>query len=220
MNAVPIVIAGGIWWLSEWSSYMDDPEIAPVAFQFGTRPMVTQESPLHDNIKKKLMSVEKGEVRLQKFSPTGFYSSAIDNEHLKGLEENLTRQADPDDQGSIDKFMAGGFTKQIKLPDGKLLFLTPGQYEEVTSDMRNCVGCLSACQFSGFDQRGTLGLKPDARSFCIRRSLHDIVHGDNPEKALLFSGHTVYRFKDDPFYKGGTFVPTIKQLVDQIKTGF
>ena len=220
LAAVPIIIAGGIWWLSEWAAYADDPEIQPVAFQFGTRPMVTQESPLHANIKKKLMSVEKGEVKLQKFSPTGFYSSAIANDFLKGLEENLSRQAEPTEQEKINGLVAAGFTKHIKLPDGKLLFMTPAQFEATTSDMRNCSGCLSACLFSAWDQRGTLGLRPDARSFCIRRSLLAAAHDDNPESALIFSGHVAHRFKDDPFYQNGAFIPTVKELIARILTGY
>jgi len=220
LAAVPIIIAGGVWWLSEWAPYIDNPEIAPVAFQFGTRPMVTQESPLHENMKKKLMSVEKDGVKLQKFSPTGFYSSAVKNKFLKGLEENLARQADPNDQVAIDRLVAAGFTKHIKLPDGELLFMTEAQHETAVSDMRNCAGCLSACLFSAFDQRGTLGLKPDARSFCIRRALDEAVHGSDPENVLLFSGHVAHRFKNDPFYKGGAFIPTIKELIARIMTGF
>jgi hypothetical protein len=35
----------------------------------------------------------------------------------------------------------------------------------------------------------------------------------------MFAGHNAYRFKDDPFYAGG-FVPTVKQLVDRIATGY
>ncbi|MDR1691362.1 MAG: nitronate monooxygenase, partial [Rickettsiales bacterium] len=45
LATVPIIIAGGIWTLSECAQYIDNPEIAPVAFQLGTRPILTQESP-------------------------------------------------------------------------------------------------------------------------------------------------------------------------------
>ena len=33
----PIIIAGGVWSLSDWTDYLDNPEIGKVAFQFGTR---------------------------------------------------------------------------------------------------------------------------------------------------------------------------------------
>ena len=46
-----------------------------IAFQFGTRPMITKESPISDAWKRLMMSTHKGDVILQKFSPTGFFSS-------------------------------------------------------------------------------------------------------------------------------------------------
>jgi NAD(P)H-dependent flavin oxidoreductase YrpB (nitropropane dioxygenase family) len=247
LKTVPIIVAGGIWWLSEWMEYIDNPEIGPVAFQFGTRPMVTVESPIHVNVKKRLMKVSKGEVLLQRFSPTGFYSSAVENDFMKGLEANLARQLPfkdaPDaalgfdvpvelassggtvyisaaDREKFRGFVEGGFDKALKTPSGTLLFASKERYDEIGRDMRGCLGCLSACLFSGWDQRGTLGLKPDPRSFCIQRSLKEISHGNDPEGAFLFAGHVAYRFKDDPFYRGGEFIPTVKELVDRIKTGY
>ena len=76
---VPIIMAGGVWWLDEWSHWIEDPDIAPVAFQFGTRPLLTQESPISDEWKRKLLTLEEGDVFLNRFSPTGFYSSAVRN---------------------------------------------------------------------------------------------------------------------------------------------
>ena len=247
LKAVPIIVAGGIWWLSEWAAYIDDPEIGPVAFQFGTRPMVTVESPLDDSVKRRLMRAGKGDVKLQKFSPTGFYSSALENEFLKGLEDNLKRQIpfveaadalsgftvpvelaqggatvyiNAADAERFGEFAAAGFDKAMKTPSGTLLFMDSGRYEGAMEDMKGCIGCLSACLFSAWDQRGTLGLKPDPRSFCIQRSLQRTAHGSDPERSLLFAGHVAYRFRDDPFYRGGEFIPTTKELVARIKTGY
>jgi len=244
LKAVPIIIAGGIWWLSEWLDYMDNDEIGPVGFQFGTRPMVTIESPLSEHVKKKLMSVGEGEVRQQKFSPTGLYSSAVRNDFLRGLEEALARQIPfetearegfdvplelsingktvyiaQSDRAQMAEYMAKGFNRVLKTPSNTLLFVTEARFGEIMQDMKDCVGCLSACLFSGWDQRGTLGIAPDPRSFCIQRSLQELSHGGNGENQLLFSGKNAYRFKDDPFYRGGTFIPTVKQLFDRILTG-
>ena len=44
LENTPIVMAGGVWFLREWSNWIDNPEIGPITFQFGTRPMLTQES--------------------------------------------------------------------------------------------------------------------------------------------------------------------------------
>src|SRR6187431_1175664 len=35
---VPIVMAGGVWYLRDWSDWIDNPELGAIAFQFGTRP--------------------------------------------------------------------------------------------------------------------------------------------------------------------------------------
>ena len=85
-------MAGGVWNLSEWEDWIDNPEIGKIAFQFGTRPLLTEESPIPDAWKKKLLNVKKGEVSLHRFSPTGFYSSAVKNNFLLELEERSKRQ--------------------------------------------------------------------------------------------------------------------------------
>jgi hypothetical protein len=35
----------------------------------------------------------------------------------------------------------------------------------------------------------------------------------------MFAGHQAYRFGQDSFYANG-FVPTVKQLIDQLQTGY
>ena len=55
----------------EWTDWIDNPELGPVAFQFGTRPLVTQESPISDVWKRKLLTLNEGDVSLNRFSPTG-----------------------------------------------------------------------------------------------------------------------------------------------------
>ncbi len=46
LGETPIIMAGGVWALEEWEDWIDNPELGPVAFQFGTRPLLTQESPI------------------------------------------------------------------------------------------------------------------------------------------------------------------------------
>jgi hypothetical protein len=62
-------MAGGVWWVEEWEHWLDNPEIGPVAFQFGTRPLLT-ESPVSDIWKKRLGTLKPGDVFLNRFSPT------------------------------------------------------------------------------------------------------------------------------------------------------
>ncbi len=92
LDDTPIIMAGGVWWLEEWEDWIDNPELGPVAFQFGTRPLLTRESPIPDAWKQRLMTLKPGDVLLQPFSPTGFYSSAVRNPFLQELEERNERQ--------------------------------------------------------------------------------------------------------------------------------
>src|SRR6187551_3757472 len=91
-DSVPIVMAGGVWRLDEWDHWIDNPELGQIVFQFGTRPLLTQESPIPPAWKAKLMELEDGDVLLHRFSPTGFYSSAVRNPFLRNLEARSHRQ--------------------------------------------------------------------------------------------------------------------------------
>ena len=91
-TCVPIVMAGGVWNLKEWEHWIDNDELGQIAFQFGTRPLLTKESPIPDDWKARLMNLEEGDILLHRFSPTGFYSSAVHNPFLRNLEARSHRQ--------------------------------------------------------------------------------------------------------------------------------
>ncbi len=242
---VPIIMAGGVWWLDEWSHWIDDPEIAPIAFQFGTRPLLTRESPISDEWKQKLLMLREGDVFLNRFSPTGFYSSAVRNTFLDELRERTDRQiafstapvgghdvafpvgprgrpvyVSNDDRQRAEGWISAGYSEAMRTPDSTLVFVTPERRRQILTDQIECMGCLSACQFSNWSQNeaGTTGRKADPRSFCIQKTLQQISHGGSVEEQLMFSGHNAYRFRSDPFYANG-FVPTVKQLFERILTG-
>ncbi|HEY2889232.1 MAG TPA: nitronate monooxygenase [Dongiaceae bacterium] len=242
---VPIFMAGGVWYLREWANWIGDPDIGPVAFQFGTRPLLTQESPISEAWKKRLLSLSEGDVFLNRFSPTGFYSSAVSNPFIDELRARSERQVaysmapvgehewefPVGARGRIvyltaaDKlraagWVAAGFTEALRTPDSTLVFVESEKADEIRTDQINCMGCLSACSFSNWAQNeaGTTGKKADPRSYCIQKTLQTISHSEDTEHNLMFAGHNAYRFRDDPFYAGG-FVPTVGQLVDRILTG-
>ncbi len=246
LDDVPIVMAGGVWWVSEWEHWLDNPEIGPIAFQFGTRPLLTQESPISNAWKTKLLHLRKGDVYLNKFSPTGFYSSAVSNPFLQELRDTSERQIaytlEPvgahveafqvgpvgkpvyltaGDTARAQAWMSQGFTKPLRTPDSTLIFVTPARSQQIITDQAACMGCLSACQFSNWSQgeSHTTGRKPDPRSFCIQKTLQNISHDGDVDHQLMFAGHNAYRFAEDPFYANG-FVPTVKQLIEQLQTGF
>lgn len=242
---IPIIMAGGIWFLREWQDWIDNPDLGPIAFQFGTRPLLTQESPISAEWKKKLLTLKEGDIFLNKFSPTGFYSSAVNNTFLQELRQRSERQVayatqqvgehshpflmgprnrevflTPTDYGKAIQWIERGYTMALRTPDSTLVFETPENSHQIHEDQVNCMGCLSACQFSNWAQtpEGSTGRKADPRSFCIQKTLQSISHGGDTEHQLMFAGHNAYRFASDPFYKDG-FIPTVQQLVDRIQMG-
>lgn len=244
-DSVPIVMAGGVWYLREWENWIDNPELGAIAFQFGTRPLLTRESPIPDGWKAKLMEIQDEDVLLHRFSPTGFYSSAVRNTFLRGLEARSERQiafsteAAGDHQFTLDvgvgrktyyvtrddlnrarEWHGAGFVEALKTPDNTLVFVTPEERAEIRKDQADCMGCLSHCAFSAWKDHGdfSTGHLADPRSFCIQKTLQNIAHGKDPEFELMFAGHSASQFRKDPFYSNG-FVPTVRQLVERIKTG-
>lgn len=245
LHDTPVIMAGGVWYLREWQHFIDNPEVGPVIFQFGTRPLLTQESPIPESWKQRLTRIAKGTVALHRFSPTGFYSSAVRNTFLEELEDRTDRQiayssepvgdhqaalaigargrlvyVTPHDKERAEGWMGQGFNEAMRTPDHTLVFVSLDKAREIHKDQIDCMGCLSACKFSNWSQgeEGSTGKKADPRSFCIQKTLQDIAHGGDVENNLLFAGHSAYRFGSDPFYSNG-FVPTVRQLVDRIQTG-
>jgi len=245
LSETPIIMAGGIWCLREWQHWLDNPAIGPVAFQFGTRPLLTVESPISEAWKRKLMTLNEGDIFLNRFSPTGFYSSAVSNTFLRELQERNARQVayssaivgehewsfpvgargrliylTAADKLRAEEWVRQGFTAAMRTPDTTLIFVTPEKEDKILRDQIGCMGCLSACRFSNWSQgeSGSTGKKADPRSYCIQKTLQSISHSDDIENQLMFSGHNAFRFKTDPFYSNG-FVPTVKQLVERLATG-
>ena len=243
---VPIVMAGGVWRLDEWENWIGNPELGTIAFQFGTRPLLTQESPIPPDWKARLTTLEEGDVLLHRFSPTGFYSSAVRNTFLRWLEARSERQiaytlhevgdhafqldvgigtkknywVTRGDLQHAREWYGAGYTNAMKTPDDTLVFVTPEDEKIIRKDQADCMGCLSQCAFSSWadNEKNSTGRLADPRSFCIQKTLQDIAHGGPIEDNLMFAGHAAFRFKTDPFYSNG-FVPTVKQLVDRILTG-
>ena len=246
LQDTPIIMAGGVWWLEEWEHWLDNKEIGPIAFQFGTRPLLTQESPISDAWKQRLLTLKSGDVFLQPYSPTGFYSSAVKNDFLSELEDRNERQVaytsepigehiaefavgprkrkvflTPHDLARVHHWEVEGFVEAMRTPDNTLIFVTRAKSDEIVKDQVDCMGCLSACRFSNWSQHEpeySTGKKADPRSFCIQKTLQDIAHAGTTEHNLMFAGHNAYRFASDPYYSNG-FIPSVKQLVERISTG-
>jgi NAD(P)H-dependent flavin oxidoreductase YrpB (nitropropane dioxygenase family) len=250
LDQTPIIMAGGVWWLEEWEDWIDNPELGPIAFQFGTRPLLTQESPISTGWKQRLLTLKSGDVFLNRFSPTGFYSSAVNNTFIRELRGRTERQVAYATErvgellaeygvgprkrpvyltaGDLDRVRSWeqeGYTEALRTPDTTLVFVEPEKSNEILADQAACMGCLSTCRFSNWSQEEpelSNGKKADPRSFCIQKTLQDIVHAKDDEAALdnnlMFAGHNAFRFGSDPFYSNG-YVPSVRELVERILTG-
>ncbi len=241
---LPIIMAGGVWFLRDWKDWINNPELGNIAFQFGTRPLLTVESPISDQWKKYLLTLEEKEIVSNHFSPTGFYSIAVKNQFIKELEERSLREVrysqvetkeknvifiinksqhvylSVEDFAKIKDWMDAGFSKSMLTPDSTIIFTTEEKYKTIKGDQMNCSGCIAYCKFSNWSENEQLskGRIPDPRSYCIKKTLDSIAHGGDVETNLMFSGTLGYLFSKDPFYANG-FIPTIKQLIDRILTG-
>ena len=242
---VAIVMAGGVWYLRDWNDWIDNPELGKIAFQFGTRPLITEESPIPQVWKDMLRTVKPGDVLLHKFSPTGFYSSAVKTPFLlelmgrserqipifkKGAEDGTVQLGDsgkmrsmwvkPEDHAKAAKWIAQGYTEALKTPDETAIFVEPDARDTIRKDQQDCMGCLSHCGFSSWKDHDdyTTGRLADPRSFCIQKTLQSIAHDGTPDENLAFAGHSAFKFREDPFFSNN-FTPTVKQLVDRILTG-
>ena len=245
LDTTPIFMAGGVWYLRDWEDWIDNPELGPIAFQYGSRPLLTVESPISEQWKGRLRTLEPGSVTLNRFSPTGFWSSAVNNSFLDELAERSERQiaytTEPVGEHKVEfgtgprkravyltkpdavctrAWVNEGFSEALRTPDSTLIYVSLEKATEIRTDRVNCMGCLSSCNFSNWSQNGrnSTGRKADPRSFCIQKTLQAIAHDGDVDNHLLFAGHGAYRFAEDPFYSNG-FTPTMAQLIERILSG-
>jgi nitronate monooxygenase len=212
LGETPIIMAGGVWWLEEWEDWIDNPDLGPIAFQFGTRPLLTKESPIGEGWKQRLLKLREGDIFLNHFSPTGFYSSAVNNGFLGELKARSERQVAyasepigehvalygvgprkrpvylaPADLERVQGWEGEGFTEALRTPDSTLVFVTPEKAAEIRADQVACMGCLSACRFSNWSDHApeySTGKKADPRSFCIQKTLQAIGHRSGAAEAV------------------------------------
>lgn len=249
LGDTPIIMAGGVWYLRDWQDWIDNPELGPIIFQFGTRPLLTQESEISADWKQALMECKPGDVVLHKFSPTGFYSSAVRNDFIIELEERSERQIEfftksaaapadgkarvpldlgkrspylvsAEDQAKAVAWHSAGFTETIRTPDQTLIFVTAAKKAEIHSDQQECMGCLKSCHFSSWSDHGN----------------HTTGRKADPrsmciQKTLQNIAHNEPVHENLMFAGHGVyqfavdpfysngFVPTVKQLVDRLITG-
>ncbi|VAW10383.1 Dioxygenases related to 2-nitropropane dioxygenase [hydrothermal vent metagenome] len=234
MEKVAIIMAGGVWYLRDWESWLNNSEIGPIAFQIGTRDLLTQECPIVDEWKHLILSMKEGDVVLNKFSPTGFYSSAYKNAMIRKMYQRSEKQVpygvqgdgekteringkgipargyfvSPKDKAKIDAWRGDGFKNALRTPDETLIFVTGETLREIKLTKAECVGCLSTCKLATWSEnpeiKFTTGKLPDPRVHCIRKGLLGAIQGDDLDNQLIFAGHNAYKAGKDPFYRDKT----------------
>ena len=246
LDETPIIMAGGVWCLREWEDWIDNPELGPIAFQFGTRPLLTKESPISDAWKRKLLTLKEGDVYLNHFSPTGFYSSAVRNnflnelaraserqvaysiepvgDHLAPLEVGARRRIvylTPHDRERALIWIGQGFTEALRTPDSTLIFVASpkGAGDPRRSDQLHGLSLGAASSRTGRRTRKARpARKPTRAASAFRRRCRRSAIRTMCEVELMFAGHNAYRFARDPYYANG-FIPTVRELVDRLRTG-
>ena len=249
LNDVPIVMAGGVWHLSEWSDWIDNPELGPIVFQFGTRPLLTKESPIPKAWKDRLFTLKKGDIKLHRFSPTGFYSSAVKNSFIKELMARVEREfkffsKKSSDESKekvqdlklgckeksflvnskdVDKILSlsnQGFSEPLKTPDDSFIMVSREKAAEIKKDQTDCMGCLSQCKFSSWKDSD----KYSTGKLVDPRSFCiqktlQNVAHDNEVDNELMFAGHNAWRFSKDPFYSNKFIPTVKQLIERIVTG-
>ncbi|MDA9654869.1 nitronate monooxygenase [Pelagibacteraceae bacterium] len=249
LDNVPIVMAGGVWHLSEWSDWIDNPELGPIVFQFGTRPLLTKESPIPKSWKDRLFNLNKGEIKLHRFSPTGFYSSAVKNNFIQELiarserefsfslknnsengqlhnyeirlgEKNSLYFINEKDASAIKSFKSSGYTEPLKTPDGTFIMVSKEKASEIKQDQKDCMGCLSQCKFSSWKDSDKFSTgKLVDPRSFCIQKTLQSVAHDNDVENQLMFGGHNAWRFSKDPFYSNKFIPSVKQLIDRIVTG-
>src|SRR3546814_357072 len=145
--------------------------------------LLTQESPIPQEWKDRLRTLDEGDVLLHRFSPTGFYSSAVRNPFLRDLEARSERQipyskqqagdhvvqldvgvkgknfwVTPHDRARARDWFAEGYTEALKTPDNTVVFVTE---TERARSARTRQTAWAACRTAAFRRgRTTTIIRP------------------------------------------------------------
>ena len=146
---------------------------------------------------------------------TDNFSEALSN--IRGRTIFITKE----DSVNVKKWQEQGFNIFLKTPDNTVVFVSEEEGKQIKENQKNCMGCLSQCVFSNWADKlpgNTTGRSTDPRSFCIQKTLQDVIHGGSIEQNLLFAGKNAYRFATDSLYKNN-YIPTIKELIEHLVKG-
>ena len=160
LGDTPIIMAGGVWWLEEWEDWIDNPDLGPIAFQFGTRPLLTQESPIGDAWKQKLLTAQGRRRFPQQVQPDRLLLVGGHNAYIQELRQRSEHQvaysmepvgehtasvrrgtpaayrlSHPDGSGPRRTLGSGTASpRPLRTPDGTLVFVTARALGDILRD--------------------------------------------------------------------------------------
>jgi hypothetical protein len=197
LRRCPIVMAGGVWNLKEWEHWIDNPSSAR-SLPVRHRPLLTQEARFR-RMEAAADDAGGGDVLLHRFSPTGFYSSAVRHRSCvvwrrgrsgrspsprsrsaimssSSTSGSATRRTIGSRAGDLlhaREWFAQGFTDALKTPGRHARLRHPEEKQIIRKDQADCMGCLSQCAFSSWadNEKNSTGRLADPRSFCIQKTL-------------------------------------------------
>ena len=126
----PIIMAGGVWWLEEWEHWIDRIRDSARSPSSSARcwPAAPRGKPDRRPWKRKLPTLkEEAHDLLNRFSPTGFYSSAVNNAFIMELRERNERQV------AYTAERVGEHLAEFGVgPRKRTVYLTPPDFARVT----------------------------------------------------------------------------------------
>ena len=127
----------------------------------------------------------------------------------------------PEDLARVEAWIAEGYSQAMKTPGRHADLRQPRERDRDPPRPDQLHGLPVGLQVQQLGvQRGATppASRPiRARSASRRRCTRSPTARD-VRTQLMFAGHNVYKFRDDPFYSNG-FIPTVRQLVERIATG-
>ena len=112
LDETAIIMAGGVWHLRDWRDWLDNAELGPIGLPVRDPTALDPREPDLRCLEAPLLELDEGDVLLHRFSPTGFYSSAVNNAFLQELQERSARQVpfavEPDPERGLTEPLAFG----------------------------------------------------------------------------------------------------------------
>jgi nitronate monooxygenase len=203
-DSVPIVMAGGVWYLREWERLDRQSRARQIAFQFGTRPLLTRKARSRRCGRRAArrssratscctasrppasiqLAVRNTFLRASRRAASGrsAYSKVEAGEHTVQLDVGVkaarTSGCPEDDLNRARAWHGAGFTEALKTPDDTLVFVAPRSEDDPQGPGRlhGLPVALRLLVWKDHDDY-TTGRLADPRSFCIQKTLQDIAHG-------------------------------------------